>query len=516
MADDAGSPTSADGGRDGGDAPTCPGGFADDGTGTGRCLRDDPYLSGLVVGPGATLTHQFVPGPGMLWPPPTTTTLLVALPAGTISASVTLTPTVAEPTLATITVNGMPVASGATATVVLSATTIIEVVVTTWNGTTHTYLIEVDSSCASGAVVRVPGGPLDDLGIAGVETVAMVTGTVTAIATGTSWIAWVSEDATRSRLYAARTDGTDVSLVGEVPALGGIGPIGVVGCNNHIIEPIDACAGPDLLYWASHAGPVSGVHIIHETALAERLTCDRRAIEGVTHLVAVPSSGSLEPARAYVAANSSTGGQVFVVSSGSFFVGGGTGPDVGTVSALAAGNDAYQSVYILTTAPPLSNPSARCGLRCLSTPIQTACFDDYSYTCPTTSSGRHELLAYGNHVIRASSGSSGFSASRSTDPGDGLIFTYANPWLPLVEETSGGGSMLAAGGGRLFWLRPSGHIGTIVIDEASRWSLPAVVELPDLGSSPTLFGAASLEPWPTSETHFYWVDVTAIRRYRMP
>jgi len=114
-------------------ACACPPGFVGDGRGDGGCLWDDPSLASLGVSAGSTLTPAFAPG---------TTRYEVALPPA--FTRVTLTPTVAYPAGATITVDGLPVASGSAATAELGsafATREVAIVVTTESGATRTYTL---------------------------------------------------------------------------------------------------------------------------------------------------------------------------------------------------------------------------------------------------------------------------------------------------------------------------------------------------------------------------------------
>jgi hypothetical protein len=116
----------------GGFACTCPAGFVGAGRGEGGCRLDDPSLSGLEAGLGATLGPVFAPG---------TTAYNLALPRG--RASVTLLPRVAYPERATITVDGVVVPSGAPTVVTLDgfAPRVVPIVVTTETGATRTYAL---------------------------------------------------------------------------------------------------------------------------------------------------------------------------------------------------------------------------------------------------------------------------------------------------------------------------------------------------------------------------------------
>jgi hypothetical protein len=119
----------------------CPAGFtspAGDARGVDGCLLSDPSLSSLVPSAGA-LSPAFAGG---------TTTYTLALPPGT--TSVTLTPSVAYPTRATITVDGVIVASGAASARISIgfAPRPIAVTVTTDSGATRTYTIVVGRGSA--------------------------------------------------------------------------------------------------------------------------------------------------------------------------------------------------------------------------------------------------------------------------------------------------------------------------------------------------------------------------------
>jgi hypothetical protein len=111
----------------------CPGGYVGDGRGMGGCLFDEPSLSGLGVGVGATLSPVFASG---------TLAYALLLPPGV--PSTTLVPSVAEPTRATITVDGATVASGASAVVTTGvAPTVVSIVVATESGATRSYFVTV-------------------------------------------------------------------------------------------------------------------------------------------------------------------------------------------------------------------------------------------------------------------------------------------------------------------------------------------------------------------------------------
>lgn len=113
---------------------TCVAGWAGSGHGADGCLWDDPSLSDLVAGGGATLSPVFAPD---------TTVYVLALPPGVLSA--TIIATVAEPRFATIRVDGTEVASGAAAEVSAGglAPRIVNVVVTTDSGAALTYAVVV-------------------------------------------------------------------------------------------------------------------------------------------------------------------------------------------------------------------------------------------------------------------------------------------------------------------------------------------------------------------------------------
>ena len=119
----------------GGFTCACGPGFIGGGHGASGCLWNDPSLSGLTVGAGATLGPALAAG---------TTWYAVTLPAD--GTSTTLTPTVAQPAHATITVDGVVVASGASAVVApyphFSPRGVI-LVVTTESGATRTYHVAI-------------------------------------------------------------------------------------------------------------------------------------------------------------------------------------------------------------------------------------------------------------------------------------------------------------------------------------------------------------------------------------
>jgi len=118
----------------GGFTCACPTGFVGTGHGVGNCRWNDPALASLTLGAGARLSPAFVPG---------TTMYTLTLPPSTTSA--TITPTVARPTGATITVGGATTASGASTTVSAAglAPRVVSVVVTTESGATRSYTILV-------------------------------------------------------------------------------------------------------------------------------------------------------------------------------------------------------------------------------------------------------------------------------------------------------------------------------------------------------------------------------------
>jgi hypothetical protein len=114
-------------------ACACPPGFLGDGRGAAGCLWDDPSLSRLDVATGGALTPGFAPG--------TTRYDLALAPA---SPRVTLTPAVAYPTGATITIDGLAVTSGSAVTVELGGAFTsreVAIVVTTESGATRTYTL---------------------------------------------------------------------------------------------------------------------------------------------------------------------------------------------------------------------------------------------------------------------------------------------------------------------------------------------------------------------------------------
>jgi len=122
---------------------TCPTSFAGGaaaGHGTAGCLLSDPSLSSLVPSAGA-LSPTFDAG---------TTTYSLGLPLGT--TSVTLTPAVADPTRATITVDGVTLASGVTSAPITLplgfAARPVAVTITTESGATRTYTVVVGRGSA--------------------------------------------------------------------------------------------------------------------------------------------------------------------------------------------------------------------------------------------------------------------------------------------------------------------------------------------------------------------------------
>ena len=112
---------------------TCPTGFTGLARGAAGCLLDDPSLSGLELGVGATTNPRFSPA---------TTNYIVRVVPG--ASPVTLTPRVAWPARATITVDGVTVASGETVSVDIRtrfAPRILSLVVATESGATRTYSV---------------------------------------------------------------------------------------------------------------------------------------------------------------------------------------------------------------------------------------------------------------------------------------------------------------------------------------------------------------------------------------
>jgi hypothetical protein len=117
----------------------CPPGFTGTAHGVAGCVLSDASLSSLVPSAGA-LSPAFDSG---------TTTYTLALPPGT--PSVMLTPSVAYPTHATITVDGVSVASGAASAPILLtgfAPVVVVVTVTTESGAVRTYTIVVGRGAA--------------------------------------------------------------------------------------------------------------------------------------------------------------------------------------------------------------------------------------------------------------------------------------------------------------------------------------------------------------------------------
>jgi len=112
----------------------CRAGFVGTGRVAGSCRWNDPSLSGLAVGAGATLSPALAPG---------TTTYTVTLPVG--ATSTTFTATLPQPTRATMTAASTPLASGASRAVSLVgyAPTLVSVVVTTETGVSRTYTVIV-------------------------------------------------------------------------------------------------------------------------------------------------------------------------------------------------------------------------------------------------------------------------------------------------------------------------------------------------------------------------------------
>jgi hypothetical protein len=108
----------------------------------GTCLLSDPSLSSLIPSTGA-LSPAFAGS---------TTTYTLPLPPG--AASLTFTPSIAYPTHATITVDGVSVASGAASAPISIgfAPRPVAVTVTTETGTTRTYTVVVGRSFVSAYV----------------------------------------------------------------------------------------------------------------------------------------------------------------------------------------------------------------------------------------------------------------------------------------------------------------------------------------------------------------------------
>ena len=120
----------------GGFTCACPGGFRGGvaaGHGAGGCLLSDASLSSLRPSAGA-LSPAFAAG---------TTAYTLTLPFGT--TSVTLTPSVADPTRARITVDGVAVASGAASAPITVgfAPRPVAVTITTESGAARTYTVVV-------------------------------------------------------------------------------------------------------------------------------------------------------------------------------------------------------------------------------------------------------------------------------------------------------------------------------------------------------------------------------------
>jgi hypothetical protein len=114
-------------------ACACPPGFVGDGRGDAGCLWNDPALLSLDVSAGASLAPAFFAD---------LVDYALALPPG--FPRVTLTPAVAYPAGATITVDGLAVTSGSAVTVELGgafATREVAIVVTTETGATRTYTL---------------------------------------------------------------------------------------------------------------------------------------------------------------------------------------------------------------------------------------------------------------------------------------------------------------------------------------------------------------------------------------
>jgi|GEM_PF-385073 len=112
---------------------TCPFGFAGTGHGPTGCRWDDPSLAALVASAGS-LSPVFASG---------TTTYTLTIPFS--ATNVTFTPTIAQPTRATITVDGARVASGvASGAIAVSPTPAsLLIVVTTETGASQTYTVNV-------------------------------------------------------------------------------------------------------------------------------------------------------------------------------------------------------------------------------------------------------------------------------------------------------------------------------------------------------------------------------------
>lgn len=123
----------------GGYTCVCAAGFVGVGTGVDGCRYDDPALLRLTVGAGALLSPTFSPD---------TTRYTVTLPPGAISTSVATT--IAFPARATIAVDGVAVASGASTNVGVDlAPRTLTVVVTTETGATRSYALVAARAAAT-------------------------------------------------------------------------------------------------------------------------------------------------------------------------------------------------------------------------------------------------------------------------------------------------------------------------------------------------------------------------------
>jgi hypothetical protein len=119
----------------GGFTCTCPGGFIGDGRGRDGCLRVDASLRGITVGVGALLSPAFASD---------TTDYTVLLPPGRMSTSLTVE--AADASGAMLSIEGTPVATGATVTLRAGpgfTTRTVSIVVTAESGTSRTYTLRV-------------------------------------------------------------------------------------------------------------------------------------------------------------------------------------------------------------------------------------------------------------------------------------------------------------------------------------------------------------------------------------
>jgi hypothetical protein len=131
---------------------TCPTGYVGSGRGAGGCLLDDPSLSNLEFGAGAIPSIAFTPA---------RLSYGLSVPYG--ATTTTIAPSVADPARATITVDGVIVASGTAVTVGVGtdfAARSVIIRVTTESGTTRVYNVSI---VRSGLYVKASNTGAGDL-----------------------------------------------------------------------------------------------------------------------------------------------------------------------------------------------------------------------------------------------------------------------------------------------------------------------------------------------------------------